>query len=199
MTQLRIKRKGINLATVFFSTLTLLSACNQEKPSETQDKKPAEEAKEITWKDLRPSKQQQASIKKKYQEQLNQITEDNSENSLAERQTIWNKITTEINNVPGNKALNGTRIKVSGYATPLDVVDGYTNEFLLLPHVKGCGVAPPPSPTQTILVVAKKGAGMPMVSLHRPILVTGEVTVDRKDTDEVKAGYIINDAEVKVF
>jgi uncharacterized protein len=74
-----------------------------------------------------------------------------------------------------NNSLNGVKVKMPGYALPLEFDGKKVKEFLLVPWVGACIHTPPPPPNQIVYV--KLGEDMKMRSRFEPVWVTGTLTV----------------------
>jgi hypothetical protein len=71
--------------------------------------------------------------------------------------------------------LNGQRVRMPGYALPLEYSDKKITEFLLVPWVGACIHTPPPPPNQIIFV--KVTEGIENRGRFTPVWVTGEISV----------------------
>lgn len=154
------------------------------------------EYKELAWEDLELPGQGLADIMKKYQPQIDAIPEgDPKENAVLE------KMQTELNNAPVNPALNGKKVKLPGFVSPLEVDEktDTVKEFLLVPFFGACIHVPPPPVNQTILVTPQSGKSISMGDMYSPIWVYGTLSTAGKHTDLADAGYQINDARVEIY
>jgi uncharacterized protein len=92
-------------------------------------------------------------------------------------------------NAPTNGRLDGTVVRLAGYAVPLEVVKGDIREFLLVPYFGACIHTPPPPANQIVHVVADKPLkGMRMMDA---IWVTGTLRIQRQDSAMGNSGYAI--------
>ena len=73
---------------------------------------------EIEWTDLETPGQGMEDVVKTYESQLEAL-DDHSEELAA----LIEKIEAEFNDLPANPAINGKKVKLSGFITPLDVDD----------------------------------------------------------------------------
>jgi hypothetical protein len=91
--------------------------------------------------------------------------------------------------------LNGEKIRIAGFALPLEFEGTVAKEFLLVPYVGACIHAPPPLPNQIVYVSSKKG--FISESLYTPVWVTGKMRTEGGDynldyvdgVEDVTAGY----------
>ena len=95
--------------------------------------------------------------------------------------------------VPVVPAMDGRRIRIAGYVVPLDASNARgLREFLLVPYFGACIHTPPPPPNQVIHVrLAAPGQGLQLMD---PVAVGGTLRVQATDTDQGRAGYLL-DAE----
>ncbi len=84
---------------------------------------------EITWDDLVPPGIPYAEVI--------------GEGDLDEQTDTWRPIFDE-NGVKLNAALDGQKIKMPGYITPLEITSDGMTEFLLVPYLGACIHVPPP-------------------------------------------------------
>lgn len=151
---------------------------------------------EIEWENLELPGQGLADIIKKYQPQIDSIPEgDPAEDAVLE------KMQSELNAAPVNPELNGKKIKIPGFISPLEVDEtkGMVKEFLLVPYFGACIHVPPPPLNQTLLVKPQEGKSIGMERMYEPVWVYGTLSTDFVHTDLADAGYQINDAKVEVY
>ncbi|MBA3031499.1 MAG: DUF3299 domain-containing protein [Gammaproteobacteria bacterium] len=90
-------------------------------------------------------------------------------------------------NAPAEPALNGRKIRLAGYALPLERKDGKVTEFLLVPYYGACIHSPPPPANQ--IIHAKSSRPLAGVKMMEPLWVHGTLTVQRGETTWGVAGY----------
>ncbi|MEB0134660.1 DUF3299 domain-containing protein [Actimicrobium sp. CCC2.4] len=66
------------------------------------------------------------------------------------------KLRKEWDKAPVEPAMNGKRVRISGFVVPLDGDDGNVREYLLAPYFGACIHLPPPPANQIIHVFADK-------------------------------------------
>lgn len=208
------------LGTLFVLSTLVLSACNEDTNTtntatttlptnapavgtkiadvvkSTAQPQPDSEYTEIAWEDLELPGQGMAEVMKKYESVLNSTPEgDKNENALLE------KMQSELNNLPVNPALDGKKIKLPGYVTPLEVnnQDSQLKDFLLVPYFGACIHVPPPPLNQTLLVKPLTGKSLPMSEVYNPVWVYGTLKVETATTSLAQAGYQIIDAQVMPY
>ena len=114
------------------------------------------------------------------------IIEENPSAKFPEAASLWAQIDDlkqEIGTLKSstNEALDGRRIRMSGYLLPLEVDRGEVSEFLLVPFVGACIHVPPPPPNQ-IVHVALAGP-YSADSNYEPVTVTGTLSSSRGKVD----------------
>lgn len=109
---------------------------------------------------------------------------------MARLRKLWDE-------APVVAALDGARIRLPGFAVPLET-DGQTaTRFLLVPYIGACIHVPPPPLNQTVLVEAPTGARIQRV--FDPVWVTGRLTVQRATTELANAGYTLTASDVQPY
>ncbi len=150
----------------------------------------------IEWENLELPGQGMSDILKKYQSQIEKIREgDPKEKALLEQ------MQQEMNNAPVNPALNGKKVKLPGFVTPLEVDEqkGMVKEFLLVPYFGSCIHIPPPPLNNTILVKPLVGRSIGMERVYEPVWVYGTLSTDTAHTDLADAGYQLVEAKVEMY
>lgn len=97
---------------------------------------------------------------------------------------------------PVNQAMHGQPIRIPGYVVPLDQQAEGTREFLLVPYFGACVHTPPPPANQIIHVLVSEA--QPLATMTT-VWVSGQLEVMRSETEMGKAGYRVQNAEVKPF
>jgi hypothetical protein len=152
---------------------------------------------EIAWEDLELPGQGMADIMKKYQPQIDAIPE----SRMVEDKALMDKMQAEMNAAPINPALNGKKIKLPGFITPLEIDEtkGMVKEFLLVPYFGACIHVPPPPLNQTLYVKPMEGKSIGAERLYEPVWVYGTLSTDKTHTNLADAGYQIKDASVEIW
>lgn len=97
---------------------------------------------------------------------------------------------------PVRPELDGRRIRLRGYAVPLGVGWGGTDEFLLVPSFGACIHSPPPPPNQIVYVkAAAKIEGLRAMSV---VTVTGALEVQAFSSALASSGYRLAPESVRV-
>ena len=119
----------------------------------------------------------------------------------------YEKMRAEVRRISGSvvKELDGQKVRIPGYALPLEYSGEAVKEFLLVPYVGACIHTPPPPPNQMVFVTAEK----PFVvdDLYMPVWVTGEMTVQGVSKNlslvdgesKVDAGYTLSGTRIEPY
>ncbi|MEZ5449085.1 MAG: DUF3299 domain-containing protein [Thiolinea sp.] len=91
------------------------------------------------------------------------------------------------------------KVRIPGFASPLDENDGQVGEFLLVPHFGSCIHSPPPPVNQTVPVKPQTGKSIGMEQIYEPVWVTGDMKVTLSNTDLAQAGYLIENAALEIY
>lgn len=91
---------------------------------------------------------------------------------------------------PTEPALAGKKVRLPGFAIPLERKGDKVTEFLLLPYFGACIHSPPPPANQIVRVVSAKPLGK--MQTMDAVWVSGTLTLERVDTPWGKAGYRID-------
>ena len=97
------------------------------------------------------------------------------------------KIRQMWDNAPTDPALAGAKVRLPGFAIPLENKGGKVSEFLLVPYFGACIHTPPPPANQIIHAVsAKPLKGMRSMDAY---WISGTLSLKHADTPWGKAGY----------
>jgi hypothetical protein len=97
------------------------------------------------------------------------------------------KIRQMWDNAPTDPALAGARVRLPGFAIPLENKCGKVSEFLLVPYFGACIHTPPPPANQIIHVVTKKPVNK-LLSMDT-VKVSGTLSLQSANTPWGNAGY----------
>lgn len=140
---------------------------------------------EISWEDLIPDDfvQPENPFATMAQSEIDRLL-DGSEESKAELERLEN----EFNYAPVVEELDGKRVKLPAYITPLDF-DGSTSmeEFLLVPYMGACMHTPPPPANQ--VVHAKSAETIKLNSVDEPVWAIGTIRTETVKSDIAESGY----------
>ncbi|MDH4394299.1 MAG: DUF3299 domain-containing protein [Limnobacter sp.] len=90
---------------------------------------------------------------------------------------------------PVESGLNGRKVRIAGFAVPLEQSDKAVSELLLVPYFGACIHTPPPPANQIIHVKLKNK--VPALGAMQPYWVWGELKVTRTASSMGDAGYRI--------
>lgn len=98
---------------------------------------------------------------------------------------------------PVESSLNGKRIRLAGFAVPLERVGDEVSEFLLVPYFGACIHSPPPPANQTIHVFVKnRQKGMNTMDT---VWVSGKIEVHRAESGLGMAGYRLQAEAIRPY
>lgn len=156
------------------------------------DKTQQMDVTEISWDDLIPDDfvQPENPLVKMTQEEIEKLM-DGSDESNAE----LDRLRKEFNYAPVVDALDGKRVKIAAYVTPLEF-DGQTrmSEFLLVPYVGACMHTPPPPANQ--VVHAESAETIEIKSMYDAVWAIGTISTETVKSDLAESGYRIEIEEV---
>ncbi len=76
-----------------------------------------------------------------------------------------------------NRDLDGSIVRIPGYALPLEMTEGGITEFLLVPYVGACIHTPPPPANQMVFVKLREE--YEVKNLFDPVWITGQIRVEQ--------------------
>lgn len=166
------------------------------KQSTSQNNSPNNNADVVNlrWEDLTPKGYEPDKILAKFREKIDALPE-----GAPEERALLQEVQAALNSAPVNNELNGKKIKLPGFVSPLDENNGMVTEFLLVPYFGACIHAPPPPLNQTLLVKPQKDKSVSMDKIYEPVWVTGTLSTEGATTDLAQAGYVIDVAEVTPY
>lgn len=88
---------------------------------------------------------------------------------------------------PAEPALNGRRIRIAGFALPLERQGDKVTEFLIVPYFGACIHTPPPPANQ--IIHARSARPLTGVKIMTPLWTYGTLAVQRGETQWGVAGY----------
>ena len=93
-----------------------------------------------------------------------------------------------------NSKLDGEKIKLAGYGTPLSFDGDKVTEFLFVPYRGACIHVPPPPANQIIYI--KSSEGLRADNLYDPVWIIGVLRANSVSTVMAEVGYSIEKATV---
>ena len=92
--------------------------------------------------------------------------------------------------IPVVQALDQQKIKMAGFAVPLEGDDNGITEFLLVPYMGACIHVPPPPVNQIVYVKAKNP--LPVDLIYDAFWVEGTMKVETVSSQYTDAGYSLS-------
>lgn len=87
--------------------------------------------------------------------------------------------------------LDGRRVRLPGFAVPLDAEPGRVSEFLLVPYFGACIHVPPPPANQIVYIKASRPGEMFQLDLFDTVWVQGTMQTANFSAELGEAGYTI--------
>lgn len=179
------------LHTVFLTILLMLVLTCCDPSSQTAPSSAAENtARTLDWDELMPADFQPGALFEGVD--LASLADDDPKalDLMAQLRKLWDE-------APVVATLDGAQIRLPGFAIPLEAAGESVNQFLLVPYYGACIHVPPPPLNQTVLVNAPTGASIRQA--FDPVWVTGQLAVQRADTELAKAGYTLTATAVSPY
>lgn len=110
----------------------------------------------------------------------------------AQLEKLWDE-------APMVQSLDGQRVKLPGYAIPLEGDGDSVTTFLLVPYFGACIHVPPPPRNQTVLVTMREGSKATIEEAFFTVWVTGTMKVEQSETDLAKTGYTLIAEQVEPY
>jgi len=174
---------GIVIAAALFSVSAYSAWWSFSKEEDQTASLP--DATEIEWQDLVPDDfvPPENPYITMSQEEIDKLM-DGSEESNAEVA----RITEELSYAPVVSELDGKRIKLPAYITPLEY-DGSAliKEFLLVPYVGACIHVPPPPANQIVHAESRKA--VKFNGMYEPVWAIGTIRAETITSELAESGY----------
>ena len=139
----------------------------------------------LYWEDLIPDDfvQPENPFATMTQEEVDKLLDGSDESNAR-----LNQLQEEFNYAPVVDELDGKRVKIPAYVTPLEF-DGQTkmSEFLLVPYVGACLHTPPPPANQ--VVHANSDEVVEFKNIYDPIWAIGTIRAETVQSDLAESGY----------
>ena len=98
------------------------------------------------------------------------------------------KLQEEFSYAPVNEALDGKRIKIPAYITPLEYNnESLAKEFLLVPYVGACIHTPPPPANQVMHAQVRDAIKIP--GIYDPVWAIGVIRTETVTSELAESGY----------
>jgi hypothetical protein len=150
---------------------------------------------ELTWEDLVPAGFSDDDIFARYEDRLAAL-----EDGSPEADAIYAEMQAEYNSLDSVKEeLDGAKVNLAGFISPLNYQDEIVTEFLLVPYFGACIHVPAPPGNQTVLVTLDESDGIPIDDTWDAIWVAGTMSVDTNVTEIGTASYTLTDATTGIY
>lgn len=181
------------LATLLFAAVSHSNwwpfSGDSEKASSQQ------ELTEIMWDDLIPDDfvQPENPFISMTQEEVDKLM-DGSEESNAELA----KLEEAFNYAPVVPELDGKRVRIPAYITPLEFTgQSKIREFLLVPYVGACMHTPPPPANQ--IVFAKTPEAIDFAGMYEPVWAEGLLSTESVQSELAETGYSLKVEKISPY
>ena len=164
-------------------------------PFSDDKEKDVSEITTIYWEDLIPDDfvQPENPFATMSQEEVDKLLDGSDESNAR-----LNQLQEEFNYAPVVDELDGKRVKIPAYVTPLEF-DGQTkmSEFLLVPYVGACLHTPPPPANQ--VVHANSDEVVEFKNIYDPIWAIGTIRAETVQSDLAESGYRLEIESVEPY
>ena len=150
---------------------------------------------EITWEQLIPAdfKQPENPFATMSQDEIDKVMD-----GSPESQAKIEELQKDFDYAPTVEALDGVRVRLPAYVTPLEFDgDMKLEEFLLVPYQGACIHVPPPPSNQ--IVHATPTEAVELEDPYRPVWAVGTLKVDTITSDLAEAGYQLELEEIMPY
>ena len=152
--------------------------------------------KTIEWNDLMPDDWVQDMTKEMAKMNKLASLQDNSQ----EANKAMSDLRQKLDNAPIVKAQVNQKIRIPGYAVPLDADRSNKREFLLVPYFGACIHTPPPPSNQILLVRPTAQSKIKKMPESMDVLwVEGELKEARVTTSQGVSGYLLEAVNIAPY
>ncbi|MGB1111080.1 MAG: DUF3299 domain-containing protein, partial [Gammaproteobacteria bacterium] len=138
------------------------------------------DARTLEWDDLIPKDYDPMVLLEGVDLDAMQDGDPRADELLAELKAAWS-------DAPAVEALNGQKVRLPGFAVPLEGDEKNVNELLLVPYFGACIHVPPPPSNQIVHVFPNSPVEQEM--LYDAIWIEGTIKVESSHTKSGNAGY----------
>ena len=110
--------------------------------------------------------------------------------ALEKMKALWDSAPTE-------PSLAGMRVRLPGFAIPLEAKADKVSEFLLVPYFGACIHVPPPPSNQIVHV--KSEVGVKLDELYQPYWIEGAMQVKPSSSELADAGYQMDAQKIYMY
>lgn len=150
---------------------------------------------ELTWEDLVPAGFTGDDIYARYEDRLAAL-----DDGSPEADAIYAEMQAEYDSLDSvNEELDGAKVNLAGFISPINYQDEIVTEFLLVPYFGACIHVPAPPGNQTVFVTLDESEGIPIDDTWDAIWVAGTMSVDTSVTEIGTASYTLTDATTGLY
>lgn len=150
----------------------------------------ADDYKEITWEALVPKGWDPSKDMKALDLSKLQDSDPKAIDALQKMKDMWD-------NAPTEPSLKGQRVRLPGFAIPLEKKGEKVTEFLLVPYFGACIHTPPPPANQIVHAVSSKA--IRKMNTMDPVWVSGTMSLQTTQTPWGGAGYRLTVDRVSAY
>ena len=191
-----MKTKQIIVATAAFLALLLsVTALASLWPFSSDEEEPKAEAQELGWADLIPEDfvQPENPFMTMTQEEADKLMDGSDESNLE-----LARLEAEFNYAPTVPALDGLRVKIPAYITPLEYdFQSSIKEFLLVPYVGACMHTPPPPANQVVFAESEKV--IQFEGMYEAVWATGVIRTETVQSELAETGYRLEVEKIQPY
>lgn len=171
----------------------VFNSINKLPSDTTQTSQTTEKVHTLDWIDLLPAYVDRQVLMEHYADLVIQRLDPPAD--LQAQQQILK----ELQQAPVNKELDGLRIRLAGYMTVLNDLEGKITEFLLVPY-SGAGIyQPAPPANQMIIVRLKPEQALSLEQAYESVWVEGRLKIQAEETSIAQVSYLLDDAQVSLY
>lgn len=111
---------------------------------------------------------------------------------------LYAELQEALKDAGNNVAMDGKRVKLSGYMVPVETADDQVTRFLFFPTAAACIHVPASPANQTIYVTVRPGEGVLMEDAYEQITVYGTLRLQTTKIATGTASFVIDDARAQV-
>lgn len=148
------------------------------------------EIPELSWDDLVPADYQPENL-------LGDLDLSTLTDADPRAQEAMNKLKKLWEDAPVVKTFTGQRVRLPGFAIPLETDTTTAKSFILVPYYGACIHVPPPPSNQIVLVNAPDGAKIK--EAFETVMVEGTLKAEAARTDVAHAGYTLTAIKVEPY
>ena len=100
---------------------------------------------------------------------------------------VLDRIKKAWDNAPADASLNGHKVRIAGFALPLERQGEKVTEFIIVPYFGACIHTPPPPANQ--IIHAKSARPLSGITTMQPIWAYGTLNVQRGESQWGVSGY----------